>query len=123
MTGQVTVIAYHRAKPGKEQELREALLSLCAPTRRERLHQLRSSPIFGRSKPTPFPRKLGKQGRSRRPPRFPSYRRLSLSRVTFWPSRRNSRSGDNSNKSASEWICQMLRVSGSPTGIASLFDL
>jgi quinol monooxygenase YgiN len=50
MTGQVTVIAYHRAKPGKEQELREALLSLCAPTRIEKgflnydLHQSLEDP-------------------------------------------------------------------------------
>ncbi len=36
MQGQVTVIAYHRAKPGKEQELREALLAVCAPTRKEK---------------------------------------------------------------------------------------
>jgi quinol monooxygenase YgiN len=31
----VTVIAYHRAKPGKERELRDALLALCGPTRAE----------------------------------------------------------------------------------------
>jgi quinol monooxygenase YgiN len=36
MTGKVTVIAYHRAKPGKEQALREALLAVCAPTRSEK---------------------------------------------------------------------------------------
>jgi quinol monooxygenase YgiN len=36
MKGKVTVIAYHRAKPGKEQALRAALLAVCAPTRRER---------------------------------------------------------------------------------------
>jgi quinol monooxygenase YgiN len=36
MTGKVTVIAYHRAKPGKEQALREALLAVCAPTRGEK---------------------------------------------------------------------------------------
>jgi quinol monooxygenase YgiN len=36
MTGKVTVIAYHRAKPGKEQALREALLAVCAPTRAEK---------------------------------------------------------------------------------------
>lgn len=33
MEGKVTVIAYHRAKPGKEQALRKALLAVCAPTR------------------------------------------------------------------------------------------
>ena len=36
MTGKVTVIAYHRAKPGKKQALREALLQVCAPTRGEK---------------------------------------------------------------------------------------
>jgi quinol monooxygenase YgiN len=36
MAGKVTVIAYHRAKPGKERALREALLAVCAPTRREK---------------------------------------------------------------------------------------
>lgn len=36
MQGKVTVIAYHRAKPGKEQALKDALLSLCAPTRKEK---------------------------------------------------------------------------------------
>ena len=35
MPGKVTVIAFHRARPGKEDALREALLSLCAPTREE----------------------------------------------------------------------------------------
>ena len=36
MQGKVTVIAYHRAKPGKEQALRDALLAVCAPTRAEK---------------------------------------------------------------------------------------
>ena len=36
MHGKVTVIAFHRAKPGKERALREALLALCGPTRGER---------------------------------------------------------------------------------------
>ena len=36
MAGKVTVIAYHRAKPGKERALREALLKVCAPTRGEK---------------------------------------------------------------------------------------
>ncbi len=36
MAGKVTVIAFHRAKPGKEQALREALLAVCAPTRAEK---------------------------------------------------------------------------------------
>jgi quinol monooxygenase YgiN len=36
MQGKVTVIAFHRAKPGKEQALREALLAVCAPTRAEK---------------------------------------------------------------------------------------
>ena len=36
MTGKVTVIAYHRAKPGKEKALRAALLHVCAPTRGEK---------------------------------------------------------------------------------------
>lgn len=35
MTGKITVIAYHWAKPGKEGALREALLAVCAPTRAE----------------------------------------------------------------------------------------
>ncbi|MBC8013576.1 MAG: antibiotic biosynthesis monooxygenase [Methyloceanibacter sp.] len=30
------MIAYHHAKPGKEQALREALLQVCAPTRGEK---------------------------------------------------------------------------------------
>jgi quinol monooxygenase YgiN len=36
LAGKVTVIAYHRAKPGKERALREALLKVCAPTRGEK---------------------------------------------------------------------------------------
>jgi quinol monooxygenase YgiN len=36
MQGKVTVIAYHRAKPGKEHALREALLAVCDPTRAEK---------------------------------------------------------------------------------------
>ena len=36
MTGKATVIAYHRAKPGKEKALRAALLQVCAPTRAEK---------------------------------------------------------------------------------------
>ena len=36
MLGKVTVIAFHRAKPGKERTLREALLALCEPTRAEK---------------------------------------------------------------------------------------
>jgi quinol monooxygenase YgiN len=35
MLGKVTVIAFHRAKPGKEDALRQALLALCGPTRKE----------------------------------------------------------------------------------------
>lgn len=35
MTDPVTVVAYHRARPGKEAALRQALLALCGPTRRE----------------------------------------------------------------------------------------
>jgi quinol monooxygenase YgiN len=36
MEGKVTVVAFHRAKPGKEQALREALLAVCKPTRAEK---------------------------------------------------------------------------------------
>jgi len=36
MQGKVTVIAYHRAKPGKEGALRDALLAVCEPTRAEK---------------------------------------------------------------------------------------
>jgi quinol monooxygenase YgiN len=36
MEGKVTVIAYHRAKPGKERALREALLAVRGPTLKER---------------------------------------------------------------------------------------
>jgi quinol monooxygenase YgiN len=36
MTVKVTVIAYHRAKPGKEGALRQALLAVCGPTRAEK---------------------------------------------------------------------------------------
>ena len=35
MLRKVTVIAFHRARPGKEDALRQALLSLCGPTREE----------------------------------------------------------------------------------------
>jgi quinol monooxygenase YgiN len=36
MQGKVTVIAYHRARPGQEKALREALLAVCGPTRAEK---------------------------------------------------------------------------------------
>ena len=36
MTEKVTVIAFHRAKRGKEQALRDALLAVCGPTRVEK---------------------------------------------------------------------------------------
>jgi quinol monooxygenase YgiN len=36
MTAKVTVIAYHRAKPGKEGALRQALPAVCGPTRGEK---------------------------------------------------------------------------------------
>jgi quinol monooxygenase YgiN len=36
MQGKVTVIAYHRAKPGKEQALRDALLAVRGPTLKEK---------------------------------------------------------------------------------------
>ena len=36
MRGKITVIAFHRAKPGKEQALREALLAVRAPTLKEK---------------------------------------------------------------------------------------
>jgi len=36
MQGKVTVIAYHRAKPGKGGDLRDALLGVCPPTREEK---------------------------------------------------------------------------------------
>jgi quinol monooxygenase YgiN len=36
MGGKVTVIAYHRAKPGKEQALREALIAVRGPTLKEK---------------------------------------------------------------------------------------
>ncbi|MGH6735609.1 MAG: putative quinol monooxygenase [Methyloceanibacter sp.] len=36
MQGKVTVIAFHRAKPGKEEALRKALIAVCAPTRAEK---------------------------------------------------------------------------------------
>lgn len=47
MRGKVTVIAYHRAKPGKEQALREALLAVRGPTLKEKgciNYDLHSSP-------------------------------------------------------------------------------
>jgi quinol monooxygenase YgiN len=46
----VTVIAYHRARHGREEALKQALLALCAPTRSERgcinydLHEARENP-------------------------------------------------------------------------------
>lgn len=36
MEGKVTVVAFHRAKPGKEQAFREALLAVCKSTRAEK---------------------------------------------------------------------------------------
>ena len=36
MQGKVTVIAYHRAKPGKERALRDALLAVRGPTLKEK---------------------------------------------------------------------------------------
>ena len=36
MQGKVTVIAFHRAKPGKERALREALLAVRGPTLKEK---------------------------------------------------------------------------------------
>ena len=36
MEGKVTVIAYHRAKPGKEKALRDALLAVRGPTLNEK---------------------------------------------------------------------------------------
>jgi quinol monooxygenase YgiN len=36
MNGKVTVIAQIRAKPGREQEVKQALLALCGPTRAEK---------------------------------------------------------------------------------------
>ena len=52
MNGKVTVIAHMRAKPGREQEVREALLGLCGPTRAEKgcinydLHQSPDDPTL-----------------------------------------------------------------------------
>jgi len=52
MSGKVTVIASMRARPGKEQEVKEALLGLCAPTRAEKgclnydLHQSPDDPAL-----------------------------------------------------------------------------
>ena len=36
MPDKVTVIAFHKARPGKEAALKESLLALCAPTRAEK---------------------------------------------------------------------------------------
>jgi len=47
MQGKVTVIAFHRAKPGKEHALREALLAVRGPTLAEKgciNYDLHSSP-------------------------------------------------------------------------------
>jgi quinol monooxygenase YgiN len=52
MNGKVTVIANMRAKPGKEQEVKQALLGLCGPTRAEKgcinydLHQSPDDPAL-----------------------------------------------------------------------------
>jgi quinol monooxygenase YgiN len=52
MDGKVTVIANMRAKPGREQEVKEALLGLCGPTRAEKgclnydLHQSPNDPAL-----------------------------------------------------------------------------
>ena len=52
MNGKVTVIANIRSKPGREQEVKEALLGLCSPTRAEKgcinydLHQSPDDPTL-----------------------------------------------------------------------------
>jgi len=52
MNDKVTVIAHIRAKPGKERQVKEALLALCGPTRAEKgcinydLHQSREDPVL-----------------------------------------------------------------------------
>jgi quinol monooxygenase YgiN len=52
MNGKVTVSAKMRAKPGCEQEVKEALLGLCGPTRAEKgclnydLHQSQNDPAL-----------------------------------------------------------------------------
>jgi quinol monooxygenase YgiN len=52
MSEKVTVIAHIRAKPGREQEVKQALLGLCGPTRAEHgcinydLHQAPSDPTL-----------------------------------------------------------------------------
>jgi quinol monooxygenase YgiN len=52
MSEKVTVLAHMRAKPGREREVKEALLGLCGPTRAEHgcinydLHQSSSDPAL-----------------------------------------------------------------------------
>ena len=52
MNGKVTVIANTRAKPGREQEVKQILLGLCGPTRAEKgcinydLHQSPDDPTL-----------------------------------------------------------------------------
>ena len=52
MNGKVTVVAQIRAKPGREPEVKQALLALCGPTRAEKgcinydLHQALEDPGF-----------------------------------------------------------------------------
>ena len=77
MLGKVTVIAVHRAKPGKEDALRQALLALCGPTREEKgclnydLHVSADDPG-----PAGLPRELDHQGGSGQPPCLAPHRRL-----------------------------------------------
>lgn len=86
MKGKVTVIAFHRAKPGKEQALREALLVVRAPTLKEKgciNYALHASP----DQPGVFvPGALEVEGRSRRPPRVRAYRRRLAEPpdITLW---------------------------------------
>jgi Antibiotic biosynthesis monooxygenase len=77
MKGKVTVIAFHRAKPGKEQALREALLVVRASTLKEK------GCINYRFR---VPGALEVEGRSRRPPRVRAYRRRLAEPpdITLW---------------------------------------
>jgi Antibiotic biosynthesis monooxygenase len=94
MAGKVTVIAYHRAKPGQEQALRDALLAVCAPTRAEKgclNYDLHVSPD------DPGMLVFHENWESRRISMPISPRRKSMRsgrwRPTCWPSRRTSGCG------------------------------
>jgi quinol monooxygenase YgiN len=79
MRGKITVIAFHRAKPGEEQALHEALLAVRVPTLKEKgcINYDLHAKSAGRIR---IPGELGVEGRLRRPHRLAAYRCVSRAR-------------------------------------------